>query len=411
MSYGILYLGILIFAAYFFVILFQKTKIPDVLLLTLMGFLLGPKALNILSTRDFGNMGEILTTIALIVILFEGGVHLKIKPLKKAWDETLLLTLPTFLLSMLLFTLFFHFFFHIELFRSLIIASILCGITSAVVLPIIENIKISSLSYNSLFMEAALTDVLCIILTFSLIQGFESGHFSTGLVLGKIIATLLVGCIMGAGGAYLWLLLLKKVREFPTNLFSTIAFIFIIYGLIELMGFNGIIGALAFGITLANLPQASKDDENGLVKINTREKIFFKEMVFLLKIFFFIYLGISLNLGNLRMLKWGLILTKGLLLLRMIAIKIFLPRKFNQRDATNMAILIPKGLSAAVLATILVKQNLIRADAVQDLIYTIILFSIALSALMIALVNNVSQVRNFYYWFFGNFQCNPPDSS
>lgn len=276
MSYGILFLGILVFAAYFFVILFQKTKIPDVLLLTLMGFLLGPKVLGMLSTRDFGIMGEVLTTIALIVILFEGGVNLKIKSLKKAWDETLLLTLPTFLLSMLLFTLFFHFFFHIELFRSLIIASILCGITSAVVIPIIENIKISSLSYNSLFMEAALTDVLCIVLTFSLIQGFESGHFSTGLILGKIMATLLVGCILGAGGAYLWLLLLKKVREFPANLFSTIAFIFIIYGLIELMGFNGIIGALAFGITLANLPQVSKDDENGLVKINAREKMFFK---------------------------------------------------------------------------------------------------------------------------------------
>jgi predicted Na+-dependent transporter len=69
-----------------------------------MGFILGPKVLSILNTGDFGKMGGVLTTIALSVILFEGGVNLKIKPLKKAWDETLLLTLPTFVLSMLLFT-------------------------------------------------------------------------------------------------------------------------------------------------------------------------------------------------------------------------------------------------------------------------------------------------------------------
>ena len=68
----ILLVGILVFVAHFLSQLFRKTNIPDVLMLMLLGILVGP-ALGLVSPSDFGKVGSVLSTIALVVILFESG--------------------------------------------------------------------------------------------------------------------------------------------------------------------------------------------------------------------------------------------------------------------------------------------------------------------------------------------------
>jgi len=78
----ILFVGLLVFIAHAFVALFKKTKIPDVLLLIIIGLILGP-VLNIVKTDDFGKVGPIFSAIALIIILFEGGLELNIKHIKE----------------------------------------------------------------------------------------------------------------------------------------------------------------------------------------------------------------------------------------------------------------------------------------------------------------------------------------
>ena len=77
----VLSIGIIIFAAHLFTAMFKKTKIPDVLLLILIGILIGPKFLEILKPQDFGFAGPILSSIALILMLFEGGNHLSLSNL------------------------------------------------------------------------------------------------------------------------------------------------------------------------------------------------------------------------------------------------------------------------------------------------------------------------------------------
>ncbi len=64
--------GLIIFAAHFFTALFEKTRVPDVLPLIILGILIGP-VLGVLSPDDFGYVGPLLSAIALILMLFEGG--------------------------------------------------------------------------------------------------------------------------------------------------------------------------------------------------------------------------------------------------------------------------------------------------------------------------------------------------
>ncbi len=102
-------IGLLILGSNIFTAVFKKTKIPDVLPLTLIGLLLGPIT-GVLHAEEFGFAGEILGPIALILMLFDGGSHFQINTLKSTLVKSYKLLFGTFFLttfSTFLFSLFF----------------------------------------------------------------------------------------------------------------------------------------------------------------------------------------------------------------------------------------------------------------------------------------------------------------
>ncbi|SVE26541.1 uncharacterized protein METZ01_LOCUS479395, partial [marine metagenome] len=70
----ILSIGAIIFISHIFKSIFEKTKIPDVLLLILLGIGI---TLSGFDASSFHSVGDILFEIALALILFEAGIHLK----------------------------------------------------------------------------------------------------------------------------------------------------------------------------------------------------------------------------------------------------------------------------------------------------------------------------------------------
>src|SRR3970282_2289603 len=94
----ILFVGMLVFLAHLFVALFERTRVPDVLYLIVIGLVLGP-LLEFIQPEDFGKVGRVFTTIALVVILFEGGLELSIDMLKKTWRSSVLITVLSYVIS------------------------------------------------------------------------------------------------------------------------------------------------------------------------------------------------------------------------------------------------------------------------------------------------------------------------
>ena len=97
----VLFLGVLIFLGNVFNRVFALTKIPDLLLLIGIGILIGP-VLGLITPEAFGIAGPLFTTVTLAVILFEGGLHLKMETIKSAFRGTIELTLISFVATMLI---------------------------------------------------------------------------------------------------------------------------------------------------------------------------------------------------------------------------------------------------------------------------------------------------------------------
>jgi potassium/hydrogen antiporter len=402
--------GALIFLAHFFTALFSRTRVPEVLLLTLIGLLIGP-VLHLTTPASFGRVGPVFTTITLALLLFEGGLDLGLDTLRKSLRGTLVLTLVSFAATVLVATVATWLLAHLSLLQSLTLGAIVGGTSPAVVIPLAAQLRMGPQASATLFLESALGDVLSIIITLALVNAQQMGRLRVGSLMGGLVASLLFATVIGMASALAWSMLLHRVRNFEHTAFSTAAFLFLVYGLVEYIGFSGPISALVFGATLGNIRlfrtaifrSGPPPESAGL---SLEERVFVSEVVFLLKTFFFVYIGLSIELTQKRLMTWGLAVAILIYFARPLAVRLAASRAIPRADASRMAALAPKGLAAAVLASIAVGRNLPNAGLVESLVYAIILFTIILATTLVFLQDRTA-IGRFYSRLMARFPAAP----
>ena len=390
MSTTIMFIGLAVFLAHFLALQFRRTNVPDVLVLMLLGIAIGP-LLGWVSPADFGKVGPIIATIALVVILFEGGTSLDLGTLRASAGTTVLLTLDCFVLTASIVASIAIAAFGLELLPALMLGATLGGTSSAVVIPLVQSLRLGVKPSTVLVLESALTDVLCIVAVFALLQAWSQGGVNPGHLIGSVLSAMVFAAVIGVAGGAGWLLVLARVRGFPNTITATLAYVFIVYGLTEFLGFSGAIAALSMGITLGNWQHLGLDRLSRIggaaarIEPLSREDVsFYREAVFLLKTYFFVYLGISLRFGD-----WPLALGALAMVLVVYAMRLVLVRMvcrgpdFPLRDTAVTAIMAPKGLAAAVLATLPLQNGVPGGETIRDVAYLVVLASITLTALLV----------------------------
>lgn len=396
-------IGLLVFLSHAFAIVFSKARVPDVLLLMFIGIIIGP-LLGIVSSEVLGVLGSVFTTVTLVIILFEGGTELKLDVLRSSIKGMTLLTTMNFFVTMLVIGLLGWLFFDMDVLLSFMLGAILGGTSSAVVIPMVRQISMSEKSKVILILESAFTDVLCIVFALAFFEAIKLGQINVGEIIGRIVASFVLATILGVTGAIFWAVVLHRVRTVQNSIFTTPAFVFIIYGITELLGYSGAIASLAFGIGMANIDRLYNSFLMRLFpqkpnSLNKTEKLLFGELVFLLKTFFFVMIGISIQLTDWKSLLIGFGLTVLLYLLRIPIVRASMPlrdKNAKSSDLMFMASMVPKGLAAAVLATIPMQAGLEGAETIRNVVFSVILFSIIFTSVLIPLIEKSVKVQHFY---------------
>ena len=397
-------IGLLIFTAHLFSEIFSRKRIPDVLFLIIIGLLIGP-IFHWISPERLGNAGSLFSGITLVTILFESGTQLRFSALKDSFKGALKLTALNFVLSAVAIWLVGWLVLHIDPIISMMLGCVLGGTASAVVIPIVRQMHMSEKPAIMLILEAAIGNVFSIVLALALLQAIKSRHVEFGAILGDIFSSFILATVMGLFGAIFWALILDQVRNIKYSILTTPAFVFIIYGLNEWMGFSGAIAALAFGIGLANIDAIynawlKKFIKKVPVNLNETERSLFSELVLLLKTFFFIYVGISIQLSQWQPFIIGLGISIMLFILRIPAVRFAISKKegIPEKEVVFMSALNPKGLTAAVLAT----QALIYipdteiALFIRNIVFSVILSSIVINSILIPLIDKEKGLYRFY---------------
>jgi len=381
----IAFIGVMVFLAHLFSVIFNRTKIPDILFLILIGVVVGP-LLGWVSPALFGSVGPVFTTVTLVIILFEAGLTLNIRTVGSIFGRTLLLASLSFIFTMGAVAGLSMWLLGLEIVPAFILGAIVGSTSEAVVIPLIKQLCVGEETQCVLSMESTINDVLSIVVTIALIQAYVNGKFEIASVSAHLVGSFVIAIAIGFGGALVWSALLNRIRIIKNAIFTTPAFVFIIYGIVENLGFSGAIAALAFGITLGNIetiriPFLKRYKEP--VGLGETEKVFFSEVAFLLKTFFFIYMGISLQLISNWFITVAFVLTVIAFLVRVFAVQFSVGKKLPQKEKSLMMVMFPKGLAAVVLASIPLQEGIAGGDTIKNITYGVIIFSILFTSFMV----------------------------
>lgn len=382
--------GTLIFLGHLFSALFEKTRIPDVLPLVFLGLVVGPIC-ELVTPATLGAVGRIFTTVALLIILFEGGLGLNVASLRASMLPGTRLAILNFVGSILVLLPLAKLYFALSWLEGLVLGAILGGTSSIVVIPLVRKLRLQDHTRTALLLESTFTDVLCIVVTLGLLQAFQFHQLQPSLMLGQIIASFLLAAALGFFAALFWSSILHKVRQLENSTFTTPAFVLIVFGVTELLGYSGAIAALVFGVILGNISGLQIGilrviDGLQPISLNRTEKTLFAEIVFLLKTFFFVYIGISIRFTDFTLMLVALGLTAALFIMRLPVVRLSLRKTIPRFDASLAAAMVPKGLAPAVLASLPIQAGMAKGGVIQDVVYAVILFSIILTAGLVFLL-------------------------
>ena len=196
-----------------------------------------------------------------------------------------------------------------------------------------------------------------------------------------------IGIVFAVAAGFFWMSILNRVRRLENAISLTFAFVLLVYSLSGLIGGDGAIATLAFGVVAGNIRLIKrlwlkKLDYQRLLSLNEGEKDFFEEIEFIFKTLFFVYMGICLRLGRVDLLAIGLVLALAKLVFRAPVVNYCVSRNITREECSVIMAMCPNGLVSAVLAAMIASQLPKEGAVIQDVIYAVIFFSVLLSNLM-----------------------------
>jgi len=105
----------------------------------------------------------------------------------------------------------------------------------------------------------------------------------------------------------------------------------------------------------------------------------------------------------------GAALTIAIYLARIIIVWLTIPRNIPASDAAIVSVMEPKGLAAAVLAALPLEAGIAAGQAIQDITYIVIFFSILVCSVMVFLLERTAFAA-VYQKLFWSFEKNAPKS-
>jgi potassium/hydrogen antiporter len=288
----------------------------------------------------------------------------------------------------------------------LFIGAALGGTSSAVVVGLVKKVDVQPKTATTLIIESAESDVFTLAIPLAILGLMVSGDFSAKTVISQFVTSLILAIVFGVLGAFFWAFILNKLPKLKATKFSTPAFLFMLYGLAEYLGYSGPLTALTFGIAIGNLSYFEpkilrKIVPNQRIVLPEAERVFFSEIVFLLRTFFFVFIGISIRINRIDWLLWGALITFVVYLARIIVVKLVISSQTPVLDRAVMSFMAPKGLGAAVIATLPLQQGHKDGVIIQSVCFAVILASTVYCVLFFFLVKT-GFTMPFYRLVFGS---------
>lgn len=324
-------------------------KIPSILLLLIFGFIIGPFTGFLNPDEVFGELLFPLISFSVAIILFEGGLSLKINELKSIFGIVRNLITIGSLVTWISVTISAYYFANLSLGLSLLLGAILVVTGPTVIMPLLRLVKPKGQINAILKWEGIVNDPIGALLALLVFETIIASNFAeaTLSIVFIVVKTILISSLIGVVGGYLLVILIRKdlIPDYLQNP-ATLAILFLVYAVSNtIQNESGLFSVTLMGIYLANQKQ-----------IVIEHIIEFKENlgVLLLSVLF-IVLAARLNLSDLKLIDEKVIIFLIILILVVRPLSIFLSSigtNISWKEKLYLSWMAPRGIVAAAVASI-----------------------------------------------------------
>jgi len=366
---------------------FKKTDIPNILWLVGFGLVLGPIT-GMVDPSFFISVSTLFSTLAIIIILFDGGIYLDIYKLFKEFPRSMLLAITGFVFTVMATTAVMVGFGY-SILLGVLMGAVIGGTCSPTVISIVSKMKnVGEGTKTIIDLETSLTDVFSIVLAIAVINTLVGGAGVESAV--QFLASgFSVGAVAGILAGLAWLPLMRKLVAYEFSYVVTLALLFLIYSTVELLHGNGAMACLLFGVVLANGKKiyGMLQFENLAYEMDSTTKQFHSFIAFLITTFFFVYLGLVVTVQNTSLIVLGVVLAVASLIARYGATWISTYKgEFTGFEKKTIWMLFPKGLTAAVLAYLPVSMKVPGTEGFADIVFTVIIVTVIMAIIGITVI-------------------------
>ena len=397
--------------------LFDRLRVTSVLPLMLLGIAL--LYFHVLPTGTISGLNALvpfISALTIAFILFHVGLTIRFEELSRVVGRTMAFTLIVQVSTGILLGLLAWMTFHWSLLIAFAFGFGLSGPSSVSVPVLVRVARMPSELRTSLLFESVVTDLLQLLVPLTLIGILVSGNFGTVHLAGTLALEVVGSIVAGAVAAIFWLWLLDRIgpiaREYSWTL--TITMVLATYAISDYIGMSAAITIFVFGLLIGNRTHLKFDafahrhpaptrSERSLAALRRALHLSWegvdighiqqvqKEVSFFASAFFFVYIGLLFEVGQLSelVLLVPLLATFVMLGVRYLAmpiLSVYHSRDLRARrsERSLIAFNIARGLAPAIVATIPLSEGLV-IPGFLDAVFLGILFSTIVSTVGIFL--------------------------
>lgn len=352
-------LGGLVFLAFAANRLYRVTRVPDIIVLMVAGLLLGP-TFGLLHASEFHPVTHAFGTLAVILILFEGGLGLDLRSTLRHFPGGILLSFLAYAFSMFIIALVMRWSMNLPMSVALITGAVLGCTSSSITLPVLQQLQASASARVTMLLDSSLSDTFAILTVGIILDiGSRSEQFALRFM-GQAFFVVITALLLAAVAAVVWTYFLPRYSERSFWNVLTLSAVLLLYAGAERIGVSGLITVLFFGVFLANFRRLDLTAFEGLLDFKTvadehhaQVVSFHAELAFLIRTFFFVLLGVVVEYNALiKYIPQVLGLVGAIILARALAVAAssWSWKGFHAGEHEVVFLIMPRGLITVVLA-------------------------------------------------------------
>ena len=341
---------------------FERTRVPEVIILLLIGFALGPLGLikyfgiPAVGRQEFEGIAPLIGAVAIISMVFEAGLRLRVKEFpaniaKSALSAALNIGVCIVILGGIL-----HFALGWGKIDALLFGTILGGMSSFAAYSILPLTRTTNKLRNAIYLEGTLSTIAISIMSIALLRySWLSNQNGLAGLSSFVFLLFSVSFIIGLVLGVLLLLILLNFKVKRLSFFLLFAALLMAYFIdFSYLGGIGVISVAMIGFVLAN-----SEDFFRLIKktasfeVDESFKGVYREISLFINTFFFVYLGFIFRPEQLGVeeIFAPVLLVAGIFLARAIVSRVM--RKitgFQRHEEFLSTVIVPRDILTATLA-------------------------------------------------------------